>query len=153
MNSNLIEQEFTRYFNLSVRYRKNCEAFKNFEITKAQGKILHFIFGQNQEGKKVFQKDIEKQFTIRRSTATEVLNKLENLGYVERVVSKQDARMKEILLTQKSIHMINQIHDHLESFFEQIGKNITENEANTLLKILRKINTNLENQIKEKNNV
>ena len=153
MNSNLIEQEFTRYFNLSVRYRKNCEAFKNFEITKAQGKILHFIFVQNQEGKKVFQKDIEKQFTIRRSTATEVLNKLENLGYLERSVSKQDARMKEILLTQKSIHMINQIHDHLESFFEQIGKNITENEAATLLKILRKINTNLENQIKEKNNV
>ena len=51
----------------------------------------------------VYQKDVEQEFRIRRSTATVMLQSLEQKGYLVRVASTEDARLKRILLTEKAI--------------------------------------------------
>ena len=52
------------------------------------------------EGQKhsIYQKDIEKEFGLRPSTATEVLKALEKKELICRVSEKQDARLKRIEL-------------------------------------------------------
>ena len=56
------------------------------------------------EGQKhsIYQKDIEKEFGLRPSTATEVLKALEKKELICRVSEKQDARLKRIEFTSKA---------------------------------------------------
>ena len=68
------------------------------ELAGIQGPVIGYIyrFGSRQD---VFQKDIEREFNIRRSTATVLLQNLELNGYIIRQPIEQEARLKKILLT------------------------------------------------------
>ena len=50
----------------------------------------------------IYQKDVEKEFQIRRSTATGTLQILEKNGFIRREPVKQDARLKKLVPTDKA---------------------------------------------------
>ena len=50
-----------------------------------QGWIIDYIYDRGNDP--VFQRDIEKEFTIRRSTATELLKLMEKNGLITRQIS------------------------------------------------------------------
>lgn len=142
-----LEEEFTKYFNLSKRYKKrHLLEVNDHPPTKTQGKVLYYIYQVISRGEKIYQKDIEKKFTIRRSTATELLKSLEAEGYIVRKTSKEDARLKEISLTKKANEGINSLQSSLISYISVLKTGITKEEIETLLKILQKINANLEKE-------
>ena len=60
------------------------------EFSGSQGRTLHFLLAQTQD---VFQKDIEEEYGIRPSTATELLKQMEKNG----LVRKWDCILKNIL--------------------------------------------------------
>ena len=78
------------------------EAIK--EITGVQGWIIGYTF-EKSKTQDVFQKDIEKAFNIRRSTATGILQLMEKKGYIEREPVAYDARLKKLTLTPKAIEL------------------------------------------------
>ena len=49
----------------------------------------------------VYQKDIEEEFQIRKSTATGILKLMEKHGFIRRESAQQDARLKRIVPTKK----------------------------------------------------
>ena len=51
----------------------------------------------------IFQKDFEEKFSIRRSTASNMLKLMEKDGYIKRVSVENDARLKKIVLTDKAV--------------------------------------------------
>lgn len=63
----------------------------------------------------MYQKDIEKEFDIRKSTATEILKLMEKNGFIFRECSKEDGRMKEIIPTEKSLAMQKEIVENIRS--------------------------------------
>ena len=65
--------------NLDVRF---AEAGLD-EVSGMQGPILDFVQGKSRE-KDVFQRDVEREFNIRRSTATVMLQNLEQKGLIVR---------------------------------------------------------------------
>ena len=91
----------------------------------------------------VYQKDVEKEFRIRRSTATVMLQSLEQKGYIVRVASTEDARLKRILLTEKAIEHHNLIEEQIRDFNRELENGITEEEKQTFLTILDKMMQNL----------
>ncbi len=113
------------------------------ELAGIQGPVLGYIhrFGSQRD---VFQKDIEQEFNIRRSTATVMLQHLEQKGYVVREPVEHDARLKKILLTPKAVAHNEIIHKRIESFNSKLEEGITEEEKQTFLRILGKIKDNLE---------
>ena len=88
------------------------------EVTSSQARIISFLYRQTQS-RNVYQRDIEDEFDIRRSTVTNTLQLLEKNGYISRVSVDEDARLKKLLLTEKG----NEIYEVLrKSILEVEGE-------------------------------
>lgn len=133
---------------ISSLIRKNIgssETFKsNPELTNVTGWTIGFISKRKTNNIETYQKDIEKEFKISRSTASGLLNNMEEHGYIYREVSNVDSRLKIIHLTDKSI----ELNKKVLLTFDEIEKNLlngfTKNEKDELFKYLTKIEFNLE---------
>ena len=113
------------------------------ELAGMQGPILGFLQKEGQQ-REIFQKDLEKRFNIRRSTATVMLQNLEQKGYIVREAVHSDARMKRIVLTQKTIRHNLAIRDQIDAFNKELEEGLTSEEKKMFLRILDKIKKNLE---------
>ena len=67
------------------------------ELTAMHGWILGYLC--RNEDKDIFQKDIEAEFKICRSTVTNILKLMEKKGYIRRESVPYDARLKKLVLT------------------------------------------------------
>lgn len=65
--------------------------------TRTHGWIIGFL--ADHEGQEIFQRDIESELGIRRSTATGILQLMEKNGLITRESVEHDARLKKITLT------------------------------------------------------
>ena len=81
--------------------RQSCFPEKESGLTNMQRLVLHYILFQAPLGD-IYQKDIEKAFQIRRSSATGILQLLEKNGFIYRETVEWDARLKKLLPTPKS---------------------------------------------------
>lgn len=112
------------------------------KTTDCHGHILGYIY-DNRE-KDIFQKDIEREFNIRPSTATNMLKLMEKNGMIVRVSVENDARLKKIVLTKKALDIHNFIELDLDSLENRLSKNVTEQEREVFFKVLEKINNNIQ---------
>ena len=113
------------------------------ELSGMQGPLLGFLHCKSKTGD-VFQKDIEKEFNIRRSTATVMLQKLEQKGYLARESVDGDGRLKRIVLTEKAKEAHREIRKQIDAFHEELERGLTEEEKEIFLRISDKIMNNLE---------
>lgn len=142
--------EIRKLSNLTTRYIRKTQALQTKgELTRAQSIILIYIHENQKEGDNIYQKDIEEHFMIRRSTATEILKKLEKMSYIKRTQSQIDARLKDLILTEKSLKFISSANKNVKSFGDIVGKSLTDQEKTTLKNIIQKMKTNI---IRELNN-
>lgn len=111
-------------------------------IMGMQVPIIGYICEHSREGD-VFQKNIEQEFNIRRSTATVMLQSLEQKGYLLREPVEYDARLKRIVLTPKAIKHDEMIRKRIDTFNQELEKGITEEERAEFFRILDKIKQNL----------
>ena len=112
------------------------------ELIGMQRPLLGYLYHKSRHGD-VYQKDVEKEFRIRRSTATVMLQSMEQKGYVVRVASTEDGRLKRILLTEKAIEHHHVIEEQILNFNRELEAGLTEEEKQTFLKILDKMMDNL----------
>ena len=113
-----------------------------YELNGMQGPLLGYMYHKSRNGD-VYQKDVEREFRIRRSTATVMLQSLEQKGYLVRVASTEDARLKRILLTEKAIRHHDLIEEQIRIFNRELEAGLTEEEKETFLRILDKMMHNL----------
>ena len=112
-------------------------------LTGMQGWIIAYIYKQGRD-KQIFQRDVEKQFNIRRSTATGVLQLLEREGFITKEAVAQDARLKSLKLTDKAVQAQETIMKNISELETQLALGLTEEEINTLFNVLGKIKKNIE---------
>ena len=93
--------------------------------------ILQYL-SQN-TSKEIYQKDIEELFSIKRSTANQMLRTLENRGYIKREVSAQDLRKNIITPTKEGIAASEHLTEHMYQFM----KNKSNGKGSKLFKINR----------------
>ena len=113
------------------------------EISGMQLPFIGFIYDRSLT-QDVFQRDIEREFRIRRSTATVMLQNLEQKGFVVRKPVEYDARLKKIVLTQKAIEQNNLVRQRIDAFNEKLEEGITPEEKEQFFRVLDKIIQNLE---------
>ena len=58
--------------------------FDDKELNGLQARILGYVDMMDKKGVPVYQKDIEREFKIRRSSVTSVLNTMEKNGFINR---------------------------------------------------------------------
>ena len=113
------------------------------DLGGVQGPVIGYIY-QNSQKQDVFQKDIEKWFKIRRSTATVMLQNMEQKGLIERVSVPNDGRLKKIMLTDKAKDRHIRVKEQIDIFHRDLEEGITKKEKEEFLRILDRIRENLE---------
>ena len=91
----------------------------------------------------VFQKDIEEEFGIRPSTATELLKQMEKNGLITREAASHDNRLKKIVLTEKALQYRQQVIDDLTALDERLIKDISKKDLQVFVKVVEKMMDNL----------
>lgn len=123
--------------------------WKDCGLTTMQNRILHYILMKSLECP-VYQKDIEKEFRISKSTVTEVLQLMEKNGFIIRQSSKKDGRMKRIRPTEKAQMIQKEVIGNIRMVEEKLRAGVSEEDYRVCLKVLKKMSENLS---KEENNM
>ena len=110
-------------------------------VTGTHGYIVCYL--KENSDRDVFQKDIEKQFSMRRSTVTEILQRMEKSGLISRLSVSLDARLKKIVLTEKAENLLEYLHADINKAEGQLIKGLSESEVKTLIELLQKVESNL----------
>lgn len=120
------------------RYLNNIQS--QYDITGPQGLILMYIYQTDED---VYQRDIEKFFNIRRSTATGLITSLEEKEYIIKESVMSDARLKKLVLTKKAKNAVNLVDTQVVQLEEKMLQGISEEEIQTFRKIIAKMTKNL----------
>lgn len=112
-------------------------------LTVSQAYVIDYIFMKS-ENQEVFQKDLEKEFDLKRSSISLMLNNMEKSGLITRVSVAEDGRLKKIILTEKSNKLYEKISEAIDSIENKLCENITQEELNVFQEVLDKIRDNLE---------
>lgn len=128
---------------LSNRIKRRMRvAAEALGITDTQGRVLQYIWEES-EKREVFQKDIEDEFDIRRSSVTQIIQLLERDGLIVRESVQRDARLKKLILTEKAIEIQKVMNGKVRELEAEMQKDISPEEKELFLKILCKIRKNV----------
>ena len=93
--------------------------------------------------KDIYQKDIEKEFGITRSTASRVLILMEKKGMIEREGVSHDSRLKRIKLTEKALLLSKELKKNGEKVEKQLIEGFSNEELETLYSFIYRFKENL----------
>ncbi len=114
----------------------------NADITMMHNWVIGYLY--RNQGKAIFQRDIEAEFSIARSTATGILQLMEKKGYILRESVPQDARLKKVVLTVNGILCHEQHIQSIERMEALMRNDLSEEEIQTFFRVIRKMRENLE---------
>ena len=93
--------------------------------------------------KPIYQKDIEKEFGITRSTASRALILMEKKGMIEREGVSHDSRLKRLKLTPKAVLISEQMKKHGLEIEARLTEGFSQQELEALRDYLARIKSNL----------
>lgn len=134
---------------LLINKLSNCLRRRSAAIQKAvgvsgtQGAILDFILVETERGHTVCQRDIEQEFALRPSTATEALKSMEMRGLIRRVPDAQDARRKNIVFTSEADEIRLALNREIAQTEELLLDGLSPQEREEFLRIGRKMLKNM----------
>lgn len=112
------------------------------DVTPMHAWILGYLYHHQDEP--VFQRDVEQEFSITRSTVTNILQLMERKGYIRRESVPQDARLKRLVLTEEGMRVHEQTLLSLHQTDDFVAGLLTEAENAELLRLLNKLRTGLQ---------
>ena len=128
---------------LSTRIKRRMrEESESMGLTDTQSRVLQYIWEESRE-REVFQKDIEDEFGIRRSSVTQILQLMERDGLIIRESVQRDARLKKLTLTEKAEQIQKAMQGKIGEMEGKLEENISPKEKEILLDLLHRISKNL----------
>ncbi len=91
----------------------------------------------------VYQRDLEEQFGITRSTASKVLILLEKKGMIRREGVSHDARLKKLVLTEQALKIAAEMERNGKVMEAQLTKGFTDDELKLLISFISRMEANL----------
>ena len=123
--------------------RRSLKVQESIGISGAQGNILDYILVESVH-RNVYQQEIEKEFGLRPSTATEALKLLEEKGLICRIPEEKDGRYKRIVFTQKARDVQTALRREIEESESVLLRGISVSEQRQFLEIAKKMLQNLD---------
>ncbi len=111
------------------------------ELTGATSWIIGYLVHHSDED--VFQRDIEKEFSLRRSTVSKCLTFMERKGLLVRESVNHDARLKKLVLTERAMELNELIAKDMRKIEAEITAGLTEDDLTAFFAVIKKIKYNL----------
>lgn len=115
--------------------------------TPTQMRIVDYILN-NIEKEEIYQKEIEDALNLSKATISDVLNRMERKGLIERDVTLQDTRRKTIRLSKKAREVFERNQEKLEQLEKKAEENISEEELTLFFHTIEKMIENLKQEKK-----
>lgn len=111
--------------------------------------IIGYLY--RNQGKACYQKDVEAEFHVSRSTVTRTVQNMEKLGLLERATNGQDQRMKQVRITPKAAQLHENLHaDIFRRVDERIMEGISEEDMETFYRVLEQMKENLTAEMQQR---
>ncbi len=127
---------------LSHLFKRRLDDGMPPETTGMQARIIGFL--RFHEGRELFQRDVEAEFGIRRSTATGILQLMEKNGLLRREPVAYDARLKRLVLTPKALALHDAVMARIRAAEGRAVAGIEPRELEQFFAVIDKIRKNLE---------
>ena len=115
---------------------------------RGQGRILSLL--NNNDG--ISQKDLMDMFRIRPASLSELLDKLEHNGLVERRQSEQDRRSSNVFLTEDGRKIAIESEKHRKEMADNLFSEFSQEEQKQLSSLLTKLTETLDTFAGEEDN-
>lgn len=144
--SNVAGKEVRSLSNLIMRFistKLNKEYVET--ATGANAWILQYI--KCHEGQDVYQRDLEKEFCITRSTASKVVILMEKKGFLSREGVESDGRLKKLVLTEKGNNIINLMAEDRETVEKTLIKGFSDEEIQQFCSFIARMKENVQGEL------
>ena len=110
-------------------------------LTEIEGVLIGYLCHNRERA--IYQKDLEAAFCIRSSTASRLLKRLEEMGFVERIMGDKDARLKRITPTDKALALNQEAERRIAETEAVLTRGIPPEEVARFLDTAEKLKRNL----------
>ena len=128
--------------NINNYFINNGNRKKIDKMTGSGGWIIAYI--AENFNRDIFQRDLEREFYITRSTASKNVDLLVKNGFIERVPVDYDARLKKLVLTEKAHDVFKIMRNDRASLEEQMLTGFSDDEKLQLRAFLKRLASNIE---------
>ncbi|MFA7270383.1 MAG: MarR family transcriptional regulator [Sterolibacterium sp.] len=123
--------------------RMRRKAFDQFMrplgITRAQWRVITYL--SRQDG--MMQTQLAELLEVGKASLGNLIDRLESAGWIERVADPTDKRAKRIYLAHSSQQLLAEIEEYEHAFNEQMLRNLTGDDRDTLMQLLSVIKQSL----------
>ena len=91
----------------------------------------------------IYVKDLEKYMKIRKSTASELVSRLEKIGYVKTEKSQKDGRLKRLIVTEEGHEAHDRILQLLQEIDDRLVEGLSKEEVDTFVNLLNRLIQNM----------
>ncbi|WP_418746327.1 MarR family winged helix-turn-helix transcriptional regulator [Frisingicoccus sp.] len=130
--------------NLMKRRMEHSEVFSHMDdnVTRNNGWILNYL--AHHSDRDIYQRDIENDFCIRRSTVSKVIRLMETKGLLRRETVPGDARLKKLLLTPDGEKLQAAIEREQQETERLLRRGVTEEELRIFHQVMEKFKNNIQ---------
>lgn len=111
-------------------------------LTVSQAHLIGFISNEGKD-RDIFQRDIEEEFELQRSSVSLMISNMVKNGFIERHEVENDGRLKKLVLTEKAKALQEKISTAVLQVNNELIKDISEEEQTAFLETLSKIKSNI----------
>lgn len=143
MKRRIIGFELITLANLMKRELDRAEQSKKIEhVSGANKRIIMYLYANRD--KDIFQRDLEENFSVRRSTVSASLQLMEKKGFILRQSVDNDARLKKIVLTPKALEAQKVFASNMIALQKRLTDGLKTEELNTFFSVIDKLKNKLE---------
>ncbi|MGL1887436.1 MAG: MarR family transcriptional regulator [Reichenbachiella sp.] len=110
---------------------------KPLGMTEPQFNVLRILKGQ--KGNPITVVDIQSRMVQKSSNVTRIIDKLLDKVLVERKECPSNRRKMDITITPKGLTLVDELSERLETYHTSYVENITEEEAMTIARLIKKL--------------
>lgn len=114
----------------------------SLKLTGMQHAIIYYVSDTTKQAE-YFQKDIELEFNISRSTASGILKRMEKNELIVRETTESDTRLKKIILTEKALEMNQSVAEEITALEQKVIAGISKEELDTFFQVMEKVTQNI----------
>ena len=135
-NRSLVHEIIT--LNVTHRYRVS-KAASSLGLYFGQPAILEFISYNNG----CTQKELAEHLHVSPASVATSLKRMEKSGFIARIDDKDDSRKKRLTVTEKGANALRDFRKVCDETDEQVFSGFTEEEKETLMYFLKRLNMNI----------
>lgn len=113
------------------------------EMKGPQSMALGFIIHASEKDE-IYVKDLAKFMKIRKSTASELVSRLEKNGYVKTEKSQKDGRLKQLIVTEEGQATHDNILRFLQDVDDQLVDGFSTEEVDMFVSMLKRLIQNMQ---------